>query len=271
MPRVRHLIVRSRNTSCRPLKQIETGDKRVIYRMGSITNTNTITKRNVDLEINKPEACLCSSSKISMKQAFDEWNHINCSTEETKDNKIPTAKWYILNDIVDENVSLDKFPYIIKKYNSSKGNGIYKVDTQEELDNFINDNINSLHKFIIEEWLSYSREYRLHVTKDGCFYTCRKMLKNDATDRWHRHESNSVWVMDTNELFDKPSNWDDVVNSCINAMKAVGLDIAAVDVKIQNNTHEKPKFIILETNSAPALGEIGIAKYKEKLEQIISE
>ena len=46
---------------------------------------------------------------------------------------------------------------------------------------------------------------------------------------------------------------------------AVGLDICAVDVKVQTSKYKNPKFIILETNSAPALGEIGVQLYLEQL------
>ena len=97
------------------------------------------------------------------------------------------------------------------------------------------------------------------------------MLKRDAKVRWHRHNVNSVWILEENPLFDKPTNWDSIVSSCIDALNAVGLDVAAFDVKVQSNKYKEPKYIILESNSAPSLGEIGIEKYKETLRNIINE
>ena len=111
----------------------------------------------------------------------------------------------------------------------------------------------------------------MHITKNGCFLANRKMLKNNAKDRWHRHSSNSVWISEENPLFDKPSNWDKIVEACIKALKALELDIAAFDVKVQNSKHKDPKFIILESNSAPSLGERSIKKYTQELSRLIYE
>ena len=96
------------------------------------------------------------------------------------------------------------------------------------------------------------------------------MLIEGKGDRWHRHADNSVFILENNELFDKPSNWDNIVESCVNALKAIGLDIACFDVKVQKNNVDYPKYILLESNSAPCLKEVGITKYKEALTKIIN-
>ena len=255
--RTMHLRVRTRNTSCAPLKLLEV-PKRTIYRMGSETPLEEITRRTDYLEINTPEGCKTSGDKILMKQKFIE-------------NEIPTAEYAIITP----NIGVDAFKerlhqllpewkrMIIKHKHSSKGNGIYFIESIEALDEWLARN--NPQNFIFEKYYTYSKEYRLHVDDtEGCFYTCRKMLKNDADVRWHRHENNSVWILEDNELFDKPNNWDNIVQDCMKAIKAVGLNIGAVDVKVQTHK-ENPKYIILETNSAPALGEVGIEKYKEAL------
>jgi D-alanine-D-alanine ligase-like ATP-grasp enzyme len=58
-------------------------------------------------------------------------------------------------------------------------------------------------------------------------------------------------------MFNKPKNWKDIIVNVKQAMDAVGLDIGAVDIR----TKKDGDFIILETNSAPGLAEIGIAMY----------
>lgn len=255
--RVMHLRVRTRNTSCEPLKNLIV-PKRTIYRMGSETPLEKITRRTDYLEINTPEGCKTSGDKILMKQKFIE-------------NNIPTAEYATINsDETREDFKerlhvlfADWKKVIIKHKHSSKGNGIYFADSIEALDEWLARNNPANH--IFEKYYTYSKEYRLHVDDtDGCFYTCRKMLKNDAEVRWHRHENNSVWILEENELFDKPNNWDNIVEDCVRAIHAVGLNIGAVDIKVQTH-RDNPKYIILETNSAPALGEIGIEKYKEAL------
>ena len=131
---------------------------------------------------------------------------------------------------------------------------------------------------VFEKFHNYAREYRLHVTKDGCFYTCRKMLKQDtpAKHKWYRNDEHCVWIMEDNSLFDRPVNWDAVVAESVKAMKAVGLDMGAVDLRIQSATTEEsgksrkdPKFIIVEINSAPSFGTVTEAKYKLEIPKIL--
>lgn len=262
-----NLIVRSRNTSCKDLKQIET-PYRVIYRMGSSTPTNEIlTKRKPNskkplLEINSPESCILSNDKIKMKRRFVH-------------AKLPTAEWFTIKNVESgkQKVTywLTKWKTIIVKHkHSSKGNNIYLIKNIEDYETFIQSATKPIMEYIFERYYIYSREYRLHITKDGCFYANRKMLKEDAEVRWHRHNNNSVWILESNELFNKPNNWDEIVESCVNALKSLKLDIAAFDVKVQKSDVKNPKWIILESNSAPALGEIAKTKYIEQLNKIIN-
>lgn len=259
------ISVRSRNKSCEPLKAL-TFPVKVIYRMGSTTPTNEITHRKRVIEINSPQSCALSMDKIAMKKRF------------TRSN-IYTAPWFMMNpkDFKGERMAhyLNKWKVIIAKHkNSSKGKGIYLIKSMEDYNTFLTDIQNEHYKlesFVFEKYFEYVREYRLHVDKNGCFYTCRKMLKQDAQERWHRHECNSVWILEDNKLFNKPTNWDTIVTMCVSALKSLELDVAAFDVKVQSDKHKEPKFIILESNSAPALGEIGIEKYKTKITEIVNE
>lgn len=263
-----YLKIRSRNYSANQLRNKIKVDIPAVYRLGSFTpNEEIFTKKQLDcgiFEINKAEACVISNNKEYMKKMFDEHN-------------VVTAKWFPMKEFMSLSPNdLDekefKFPVIVKHIHSSKGKGIYYYDTIADLLSDINDHkFSNLENYIIEQYYTYSREYRLHVDKFGCFLTHRKMLKNDAVDRWHRHHINTVWIVEDNPLFDKPSNWNDIVSECQKAIQAVGLDIGCVDVKVQNNKHEEPKFIILETNSAPALGEETAKLYTEELKKIIYE
>jgi biotin carboxylase len=245
--------------------------------MGSVTPTNKITKRKDYMEINSAKACEISGNKIKMKERFTH-------------GKIATAEWFMLRpESVEHNRTTDKFfsskvncalkkwkAIIVKRYNSSGGKGIFFIQTPEDFDtfyrseDFCNCHPLGVKNYIFERYYTYSREYRIHVTEMGCFLADRKMLIEGAEDRWHRHANNSVWISEENPKFDKPTNWNDIVTECINAMKSIGLDVAAFDVKVQNNKHENPKFIILESNSAPSLGEQSLEAYKQILCDIIN-
>ena len=248
-----------------------------VVRFGSITDyPDTVTNGGTRLEINTIESVEKSSNKLWMKQAF-------------MDNNITTAEWYIYNEMNEEfekqsfddfkSLSSDEmnFPIIAKNVYGSRGMGNYKIENAAALDEFVEKNIKKIENYIFEKFYNYSREYRLHVTQDGCFYTCRKMLKKETPkkDRWFRNDSNSVWILEENPDFDKPVNWDNVVEMCVNAVKAVGLDVGAVDLKIQSSKDNKgevrkePKFIVIETNSAPSFGDITLEKYKNEIGKIL--
>lgn len=264
-----HLIVRSRNKSCVALRELIV-PKRAIFRLGSTTPTEVILqqnhknpKRTTYIEINTADACKISGNKLLMKQRFTRAH-------------IPTAEWFAESALDKEHKKLYHYlkewgTIIAKRYNSSGGKGIYLIKSEEDAEKFLNELPDSITNYIFEKYYTYSREYRIHVTKDGYFHASRKMLKADAEVRWHRHLENTVWVKEENPAFNKPANWDEIVEACVSALKAVGLDIGAMDVKIQDSKHENPKFIILESNSAPALGEETIEKYKQKLTTLIEE
>lgn len=256
------LQVRSRNNSCNALRGMPV-PHRTILRLGSTTPTEDITHFKRVIEINKPEGCFLSSDKILMKKRF-------------MHGKIKTAEWFMVNPKDREFKRVRHYfekwgsPIIIKHKFSSKGNRIYLVHNMDEFKDFVSSVNNiKINDYVFERFYTYTREYRLHVTKEGCFYACRKMLRQDAEVRWHRHENNSVWILEENELFDRPKSWDDIVNECIRALKALGLDMCAFDIKVQSNERKNPRFIILESNSAPALGEIGIEKYKTQILKFI--
>ena len=65
----KHLIVRSRNTTCAPLREIMV-PKTTILRLGSTTPTERITKDSNPVEINTAEACYISGNKILMRKVF---------------------------------------------------------------------------------------------------------------------------------------------------------------------------------------------------------
>ena len=58
-------------------------------------------------------------------------------------------------------------------------------------------------------------------------------------------------------------------------MNAIGADVVAIYVKVQSakddngRARTEPKFVILETNSAPAFGTITEQKYIERIPQIL--
>lgn len=201
--------------------------------------------------------------------------------------KIKTANWWIKSNIGNEftncsnNVinNIDNLPYpiIAKSLYGSRGEGNYKLDTKQQLEEWIKGK--NLSNYIFEQYHFFTREYRLHISKFGCFYACRKMLKEGTPNnqKWSRHDDNCVWIVEENEQFDKPVNWKSIVDDCVKAIKEIGLDIGAFDVKVQSSLNSKnckrenPEYILIEINSAPSHGDRTCIEYIKEVTKLIKD
>lgn len=241
---------------------------RTIVRFGSSTTIKEVYPKlkpgsNV-LEINPVDGIKNSASKLLMKRKF-------------KEAGIKTAEWCEAKNVQDVKDFAKKYgyPVVAKSHYGSRGEGNFLLKTEEELTAWIKGK--DFNKYIFEKYYDFVREYRLHTDSAGCFYTCRKMLKEDTPKdtRWFRNDSNSVWIMEENAKFDKPQNWKTIVAECVKALAAVGLDVAAFDVKVQSSKSNKegvranPDFIVIESNSAPSFGDVTTKKYLEQIPKII--
>ena len=263
--------VRSKNHSLNSLRRVNKGlpslAVKSVIRFGSITPTKEVFPKGSKVpivEINTVEAVKNSSSKLKMKDLFDE-------------AKVSHPPWYtfstegFLAQSAKKEVAFKDLPYpmILKQIFGSKGRGMKFAENQEELTKAIKDIYPNKSHYYIESYMNYTREYRLHCTKEGCFYACRKMLKENAKDRWYRNDSNCIWYVEDNPAFDRPSNWKAIESACVKALSKVGLDVGAFDVRVQSSKKSIPGFILIEVNSAPAFGEITEKKYKELLPHLI--
>jgi len=265
--------IRSRHPSHAPLRErgaFPLFPFRSIIRFGSTTELpDSVTMGGNRVEINTVESIKNSSSKLKMKLCFG-------------NNQVKTADWCV----ADEQNSIDSvlgkvanfgYPIISKSFFGSRNQGNKKHDTAEELAAWLVGK--DLRNYLFEKYYNYSREYRLHISRNGCFYTCRKMLKEgtEEKDKWYRNDAHCVWILEENELFDKPSNWDAVVAESVKALQAVGLDVGAVDLRIQSsidkkgNVRQNPDFIIVEINSAPSFGDVTLDKYKIELTKLLTQ
>lgn len=236
---------------------------RSLIRLGSTTNH---TRDRV--ECNNIQGVKNSANKLLMKKCFTRAG-------------VKTANWwtyscgvFIKNNIGEQGCDINNLPYpiVAKSLLGSRGTGNYKLDTQESLQEWMREK--DLYNYIFEEFYTYSREYRLHIGLNGCFYTCRKLLKPDAPDNtWQRHDDVCSWALESNPSFKKPLNWNEIVEDCVKAKNALGLDICAFDVMVQGakdrQERTNPEWIILESCSAPSFGDITLQKYIEEIPKIL--
>ena len=249
--------------------------KLAVVRLGSLTPVEEITGIRDIIEINKPEAIEISRDKNLMKEAFTQ-------------NQVKTANWFTTEpmgggvqfvSLENPNLNVDlatlPYPILSKSRTGQGGSGNTLHKDQKSLETWMKGK--TLSNYIFEEFYNYAREYRLHVTQEGTFLVWRKMRKSDAKDRWYFNSNNCVWIGEENPLFDKPVNWYECVQQCVLALKSVGLDIGAVDIRIQSaedkegNKRKTCDFIVLETGSAPALGTVGSEFYYKEIVKLINK
>lgn len=266
-------------------KNLPLSPYRSVIRFGSTTEcADTIANGGSRIEINTIEAVKNSANKFLMKQKFTEAD-------------VSTAEWFTNNhgafrkvfndgifDLHGDAVSKEElpFPLVAKAHFGSKGKGNTLLRTKEDLDQWIIGK--NLSNYIFEKFMNYAHEFRLHVTEDGCFYACRKALKQGVPDseKWRRHDDICVWFLEESEHFFKPNSWNNIEEDCIKALKAIGADILSFDVKVQSprdaqgNLRGFQEFILIECNSASSMdngsGELSVCakKYIEEIPKIIN-
>jgi glutathione synthase/RimK-type ligase-like ATP-grasp enzyme len=228
---------------------------RCVIRLGSVTPTNH------EREINSVQGARNSSNKLIMKDLFEK-------------NGVKQSLWYTIRNssVYIKDLQADPhdlpYPLLAKQIYGFKGKGMIMLNNEEELNNFLKTDTKG---YYLEKFYSYAKEYRIHTSiATDCFYTCRKVRRLDSQDKWFFNSTNCNWLVEDNPDFDKPSCWNSMVEHAKKALVAVGLDMGAVDIRVQSNSKQIPDFIVCEINSAPSFGNITGEKYKEEIKKIIT-
>lgn len=243
--------IRTKNPSAAPLRRSIFVNKRSVVRLGSRTPTETCFPGRRDIvEVNTVSSIENSRDKLRMKDCFSRYD-------------VKQAEWWTRSE--DMNIRTIPFPLVGKQIVGFKGHGMQLINNADELREFWRTHDN---RYFIEKFYNYAREYRIHATSDHSFLAWRKLRRSDAEQRWFFNSTNCNWVGEDHELFDRPSNWEELCNAAVMAVRAVGLDIGAVDIRVQGRNN--PDYIVCEVNSAPQLGEVGIEHYRREITNIIN-
>ncbi len=278
-------IVFSRHPTHRILReQLPLMPFRSIVRLGSVTElSSSAQSRGKYVECNSIEGIKNTSNKFDMKSIF-----VN--------NSIKTPIWFlpvfennvlkhtthlcqviqVVGDDIDStpkeiSENAIKFPLIGKIHNHSRGRGMIKFDTPQDLKDFINKNKSSLlRQYSFETYCNFAKEYRIHATQNGIFYICRKLRKEDAKERWFFNSTNSIFeVTYEDNVWVRESEWpcfNELSKQLSLALSALKMDIAGFDVKI-NKAYEE--FSIIEANSACSFGEKTGKHYINEITKIL--
>jgi len=256
--------VLSRHPSHRPLRtQLQLCKGRSVVRLGS---TTVLSDGKARTEVNSVQAVKNSASKLLMKQCFTR-------------AEVKTTNWWTYNNGYfwsgnpQTAIPITNLPYpiVAKSHYGSRGVGNTKLYTQQALQAWMQGK--NMSNYIFEKFQPLGREYRLHISKFGCFYACRKLVRNDAPEgTWQMHDDVVTWALEENPSFKKPANWNDIVADCVRAQQALGLDICAFDVMVSVPKKDTgiSDWLIVESASAPSFGDITLQKYLEEIPKIIN-
>lgn len=216
-----------------------------VFRLGSTTQVGP-----EHIEINSVQAVQISSSKRLMKERFNQAN-------------VKTAPWFLANttqEITQRMQQMDiPYPIVAKSFYGSRGDGNTLIKNEAGLLNWAHGK--QLSRYLFEKYMPYALEFRLHVTRHGCFYTCRKALRANTPekDKWRRHIDTSVWLREDNPDFKRPNTWNLIVADCVSALNAIGADVLSFDVRVQSAVTKEGKrrkqqeWVLIECNSASSM------------------
>lgn len=258
-------LVLTRHGTHDPLRtQLPRLKGRSIVRLGSTTVKNDGLNRT---EINSVQGVKNSASKLLMKQCFT-----RAGVKTTAWYKFEQGRGFVGTDNISHTTEHLPYPIVAKSHYGSRGVGNTKLDNQQALQSWMQGK--TLSNYIFEKFQPLGREYRLHISKFGCFYACRKLVRSDAPEgTWQMHDDVVTWALENNPSFKKPANWNAIVEDCIRAQKALGLDICAFDVMVSVPKKDtgNSEWLIVESASAPSFGNITLEKYLVEIPKLIND
>lgn len=261
---------------------------RSVVRLGSQTELSAKSlKKGTFVTCNDIIGITNTSNKITMKRAFNAaavntptWYLPCISNIENPQKPVidklvqaqPSVMWgednmYLNAKAVPiENI---KFPLIAKINFHSRGRGMLKLDSADDLVKILKDPAVA-RKYTFEVYTNFVREYRVHATPAGIFYICRKLRQQDHADRWYFNSKNSVFKISYENgewSEDKLKCFAEMEEHCIKALMTLHMDIAGFDIRVNSTTE---KFNIIEANSACSFGEHTAQMYIKKIPEILT-
>lgn len=209
---------------------------------GKVRNSNKPLRRPV--EVNSLPAILTNADKIKMKETL-------------RDKGISSPE-FVENDDIGRKMFKDNgWNVVFKKRFHSGGKGM-EFESVDNIDKF------SAPQYaggILERRINTKREFRIQIAVGtGKYFAIEKLRRKDKLNEKSRNLDNCVFKED----FVKPADWDKAVELAENATKAMNLDYSAVDIAWSG-----AKWYVIETNSAPGLGDKTKAFAAAAVEEII--
>lgn len=195
------------------------------------------------VEINSIEAIANNANKAKMKELLVA---AGVRTTDSCDNTAENRK--LFKD--------KKWNVVFKRRNHRRGIGMEFL-TNAEIDTLADAKYNN---GIIERRINVVREWRVHCAPNvNKIYALEKRRRHSAEGP-ARNIENCVF----RENFDIPANWQDAIDICNNAVKAIGLDVGAVDLAWSGKF-----YYVIEVNSGAGVGPKSKEWYANTYQELI--
>jgi D-alanine-D-alanine ligase-like ATP-grasp enzyme len=135
-----------------------------------------------------------------------------------------------------EEVDIESFPAIVKKRVSSRGRGIYLINSREEMERFLKEN--DIDKYFIEEYLNIRKDVRVLLIGHEIV---------GAAERKFRIKDNLGYQGVGVKVIDRFEVPEDTARKIVEVSKAMGSEFCGIDFIID----DKGRAILLECNVSP--------------------
>jgi len=190
--------------------------------------------------LNRPEAVRNASNKLRTFELF-------------KENDVKSPAWTVHKEQAEAWLNGGNTTIVCRTVlNGHSGQGIVLASKPEEL----------VDAPLYTVYVKKDQEYRLHVSGDKVFFVQRKARKREVPDdqvNWQirNHQNGFIYANQDVQVS------DEMKNTAIAAVAALGLDFGAVDML----TTKKGDHCVLEVNTACGLAGTTLDKYVEMIKE----
>ena len=158
---------------------------------------------------------------------------------------IPTTFFGSLKEIVDKSKKKFGFPFVIKSTSGSRGREVYSPEDEKSLRVLVSNltvEEKSGKKYFSQQFIKCTKRVRILVINNKIIGSVSQLTK------WRKRVNGYAPVEDEKKI-EKFVPDNEMQKLALSAVAATGIDIAGVDVLIEEGTN---KYYIIEVNAAPS-------------------
>lgn len=226
------------------------GTKHVVYNYGNASVADWMADIPSNLLLNHPTCVTIASNKVRAFQA------LQAAIDSDEYSNLSIPEWTVSKPVAEGWIKDGGVVYCRQLTRASQGRGIVVAHTADQLVNA---------PLYTKGVASIKREYRAHVFDGEVIDLVAKAAQNgqgeDVNQEIKSHDNGWIFVRDAVAIPDAAK--EKLVNTAIETVEALGLDVAAVDI-IRDDSNN---LFVLEVNTAPGMEGTTLNKYVTALKE----